>query len=144
MRRDDGAGWAVADAVAAAGIPGVLVVRQSGEGGALLESWRGMREVHVVDAVSARGAPGEILRIEAHREHVPADLFRYSTHAFAVAEAVELARALDELPPCVVLHGIQGSHFASGEGLSGPVAASVVEVAAMIEAELAGGAMTSG
>ena len=43
-------------------------------------------------------APGTTRRLDASRERLPAELFRGSTHALGLAEAVELARALDRLP----------------------------------------------
>jgi hydrogenase maturation protease len=62
--------------------------------------------------------------------------FHYSTHAFSVAEAVELARALGELPPKLVLYGIEGKNFDCGIGLSSEVEKATEEIVRRIEDEL--------
>jgi hydrogenase maturation protease len=54
--------------------------------------------------------------------------FHYSTHAFSVAEAVELARSLDQLPAHLVVYGIEGANFAAGVELS-PAVEQAVEAA---------------
>lgn len=47
------------------------------------------------------------------------------SHVLTLPAAVELARALGELPPRVVVIGVQGGCFEPGEPLSPPVAAAV-------------------
>jgi hydrogenase maturation protease len=56
--------------------------------------------------------------LDARVAPLPQELFRHSTHAFGVADAVELARALDRLPPRLILYGIEGGNFAAGVKLS--------------------------
>jgi hydrogenase maturation protease len=63
---------------------------------------------------------------------VPADLFTCSTHGFGVATAVELARALNRLPPRLVLFGIEGKEFGIGRGLSTEVASVLPAITARI------------
>jgi hydrogenase maturation protease len=120
-RRDDGAGLRVARAIDAAALPGVEVVEESGEGASLLESWREARDVVLIDAVFSGAAPGTVYRLEVPGDMMPSRFFHYSTHAFSVAEAIELGRALDLLPARLVVFGIEGAEFGSGEGLSAPV-----------------------
>jgi hypothetical protein len=55
-------------------------------------------EAIVVDAVSSNAQSGAIHRLDAVSTKLPAELYRGSTHALSVAEAVELARALERLP----------------------------------------------
>jgi len=50
---------------------------------------------------------------------------RDGTHAFGLAAAVELARALHRLPPRLVLIGIEAGGLEHGEPLSAPVRAAV-------------------
>jgi hydrogenase maturation protease len=67
---------------------------------------------------------------------LPALFSRVSTHAFGVAEAIELARALGQLPPALVVYGVEGATFEAGAGLSAAVAAAVPQVVAQVRQEL--------
>jgi hydrogenase maturation protease len=63
-------------------------------------------------------------------------VFRSSTHAFGVGEAIELARALGTLPGQVLVYGIEGSDFDAREGLSPAVDAAVERLADAVLEEL--------
>jgi hydrogenase maturation protease len=126
--RDDGAGLAAARRLCErAGAPAVLR-ELTGEGTALIEAWDGADTVVLVDAVSSGAPPGTLLYLDAHAEAVPAGWFRYSTHAFGAAEAIELARVLGRLPRRLIVVGIEGARFDAGVGLSCAVARAVDEV----------------
>lgn len=136
FRRDDGAGRVAARMIASAQADGVRVIEASGEGAALMDAWRDAESVVLIDAVHSGAAPGTIHRLDARAQPIPSNFFHYSTHAFSVAEAVELARALDQLPPRLIVFGIEGKDFSSGEDLSPEVAAAVEEVARQVKGEL--------
>ena len=70
-----------------------------GEPVGLIEDWAGADAVIVVDAVSSGAPPGTIHRLDPLAEPIPAALSQGSTHAFGLAETIELARTLDRLPP---------------------------------------------
>ncbi len=135
-RSDDGVGLTIARQVDEAAMPGVQVREETGEGAALLDAWQGADVVILCDAVRSGAAPGTIHRLEAHRQPIPAGFFHYSTHAFSVAEAVELARALGQLPPHLVLYGVEGANFTAGVGLSPPVAQAAQAVVRQVLAEI--------
>jgi hydrogenase maturation protease len=117
-RSDDAAGLIVAQRLREE-IGDLIAVREeSGEGTALIESWQGADIVMLIDAVRSSAQPGALCRFDARAQPLPATLFHHSTHAFGVAEAVELARALDQLPSHLVVYGIAGKTFATGVGLS--------------------------
>ncbi len=97
---------------------GVALLEQSGEGAALMEAWRGANAVILVDAVSSGAEPGTIHRLDVAEQKIPTDFFSYSTHAFSVAEAVEMARVMHQLPPRMILYGIEGKTFDYGLDLS--------------------------
>mgnify|MGYP002640210756 CR=1 FL=1 len=118
FRSDDGVGRVLAHQIAEMDLPGVDVVEATGEGAALMDAWQGYARVYILDAVSSGAIPGTIYRIEAHREPVPTGFFHYSTHAFSVAEAIELARSLDLLPERLILYGIEGTCFDHGVTLT--------------------------
>jgi hydrogenase maturation protease len=127
-RRDDAAGLVVARRVREEAPGGVSVLEHSGEGAGLVEAWAGADAVILIDAVQTGSPPGTLYRLDAHVEPIPARFFHYSTHAFSIAEAIELARALGELPRRLIVHGIEGEDFQAGEGLSRRVADAVEEV----------------
>ncbi len=138
-RRDDGVGPFIAARLAALDLPGLAVSEASGEGAALIESMSDAPQVWLFDAVASGAVPGTVHRIDAAATPVPRGFFSYSTHAFSVAEAIELARALGRLPAACRLYGIEGADFSSGQGLSAPVAAAaetvVDEVCALLRGE---------
>jgi hydrogenase maturation protease len=136
-RRDDGAGVLVARGLRAAGLPGVIVREESGEGTSLLEAWQGADEVYLVDAVRSGAPPGTLTRFEVPGEVVPERFFHYSTHAFSVAEAIELGRELGLLPGRLVVLGIEGGEFGQGEELTGAVREAVERLTRELGAELA-------
>lgn len=112
------------------------VVVHEGEPTALIDTWAGTDALWVVDAVSSGATPGTIHRFDASSEVVPAELFRASTHHVSLAEAVELARALGQLPRLTVVVGIEGELFTVGEGLSPAVAETVDPVVDLITQEV--------
>jgi hydrogenase maturation protease len=136
-RGDDGAGRAVAERLAQAPPPDVTVVEESGEATALLARFRGADAVCLVDACASGAEPGTVRRFDAGAAPLPQGLFDVSTHGFGVAQAIELARALGELPPRCVVYAIEGGTFETGAPMSPAVAAAVDEVAGRLRAELA-------
>lgn len=136
FRGDDAVGRVVAQCLREAAWPDVAVREESGEGAALMEAWKDADAVILVDAVQSGAAPGTIHRLDATGTPVPSRFFHYSTHAFSVAEAVELGRALNQLPPRLILYGIEGRDFTAGEKLSPEVAAAVDELLARVRHEI--------
>lgn len=136
FRGDDAVGLIAARMLQARQLPGLRVIEQSGEGAALMAAWGGAAAVFLVDAVSSGAAPGTIYRLDARSLPIPAEFFHYSTHAFSVAEAVEMARALDELPPRLVIYGIEGANFDLGISLSPAVEAVLPALVEQMAAEI--------
>jgi hydrogenase maturation protease len=132
-RGDDAVGLAVAERVRArAAELDVLVCEQ--EPLQLLDAWEQADLALLVDAVSSGAEPGTVHRLDATAEAIPARIFRGSTHAFGVAEVVELGRALGRLPRRLLVYGVEGRAFAAGDELT-PAVAEVVEplVAELLE-----------
>lgn len=135
-RSDDGAGTAVARRLRALLTTGVEIVEESGEGAALIQAWQGATWVIVVDAVRSGAPPGTTHRLDALAAPLPTAFFHYSTHAFSVAEAVELARSLGEMPPHLIVYGIEGENFAAGVGLTSAVEQAVEAVVEQVALEV--------
>jgi hydrogenase maturation protease len=134
LRGDDAAGLRVAQLLAERGLDNVR--ESSGEIASLIDLWQGADFALLVDAAQSGAEPGFISRFDVSTEPLPVEFLHCSTHAFGVAEAVELARALETLPPRVIVFGIEGISFEHGAILSPEVAAGVEQAAAMIETEL--------
>jgi hydrogenase maturation protease len=135
-RRDDGVGVEIVRRLRAENIPDTKIITTTGEGAALMEIFKKHDAVFIFDAVSSGARPGEIFRFEAHHQPIPARFFNYSTHAFSLAEAVELARALKQLPAFLVVYGIEGKDFGAGEGLSKEVKLAVSKVVQRVQQEV--------
>lgn len=136
-RHDDAAGLCVARELHKHATSDFTVLEMSGEGAALMEAWQGADTVILVDAVASGAQPGTVYRFAAHEARLPTHFFNYSTHAFSVAEAVELARALNQLPRHLIVFGIEGNDFTTGLGLSSEVAQAVKKVCIQLQRELA-------
>lgn len=114
-RGDDGAGLVVARALRTVDLPTNVEVREvDGEAMALLDAFQGADAVIVVDAVASGASPGTLHRFDARGHKLKSELFAGSTHAFGVAQAVELARALALLPERLIVIGIEGGDFTLG------------------------------
>ena len=135
-RGDDAVGRVLARKLQAIGGDNVRVLEESGEGAALMESWKGGDFVILIDAVHSGGAAGTVHRFDTVTQPVPGSFFHYSTHAFSVAEAIELARALNQLPPRLIVYGIEGKNFDSRVGLSPEVKVAAEKVFCRVKEEL--------
>ena len=135
-RSDDAAGLVVARNLKAMNLPGVLVREESGEGAALMEAWKDAVNVIIVDAASSGSPPGTIHKLDPHVQSIPSSFFHYSSHAFSVAEAIELARVLGQLPQRLLIYAIEGKDFSAGVRLSTEVQGATDEVTGLIARQL--------
>ena len=127
-RGDDALGCLMADEMREATSGMADVIEHDGEPASLIESWQGRRCVILIDAVSSAAEAGTIHHIDLNKQGLP-DRFRsFSTHAFGIAEAVELARVLNKLPPRIIFYGVEGKSFAADMKLSEPVQEAVKTV----------------
>jgi hydrogenase maturation protease len=135
-RHDDAAGLMVARRLKEQALRFCEVHEQIGEGTALMDLWKGAERVVVVDAVQSGAAVGSIRRFDASLQPVPAPIFRDSTHAFGLIEAIELSRALKQLPTTLIIYGIEGQNFEAGTGLSPAVLGAVNDLAEKLQQEV--------
>jgi len=140
---DDAVGLLTARRVAGLRLPGVTVVEHEDPTG-LIDLWSGTGFAVVVDAVMSGASPGTVLVMEAGADGEPlaetswARTGRGGTHAFGLAAAVELARALRRLPGRLVLVGVEVETVEHGSALSAPVQAALDAVVAAVVALVAG------
>jgi hydrogenase maturation protease len=135
-RSDDAAGLLVARRLKELSLGTIVIREQSGEGTSLLETLKSADRVILIDAVSSGSQPGEIFRFEADREPIPTRFFHYSTHAFSVAEAIELGRELGQLPSLFIVYGIEGKRFEAGTEISPEVEKAIGKVVKKILQEI--------
>jgi hydrogenase maturation protease len=134
FRGDDAVGLLVGDRLREHGVD---VQECEDEPTRLLDSWPELDLLVLVDAVRSGSAPGTVHRVDASSGALPPDVGLTSSHAFGVAETIALARALDRLPPRVVVFGIEGERFAATSDVTPAVLAAVDEVANAVQRELA-------
>jgi hydrogenase maturation protease len=95
-----------------------LTLRENHDGISLNDTWQGSQQVIIVDAMCSGQKPGTIRRFDVQQEAIPRGIFPQTLHHYGPAEAIELARALNELPAQLILYGIEGANFAQGKELS--------------------------
>jgi hydrogenase maturation protease len=130
-RGDDAAGLLVARRLRALGLE---AEEHTGDGLSLIERWQESETVILIDAVVTGAAPGELIIRDGAEARPVADVHR-STHAFGVAEALQLARTLDRMPHRLVIYGIEGRRFHLGSTPSPEVEAACESLAQRIARE---------
>ncbi|HEY3355992.1 MAG TPA: hydrogenase maturation protease [Polyangia bacterium] len=127
---DDAVGLLVARAVAARGLPGVIVREAAVAGFDLVDLLEGHARAVIVDAIRTDGgAPGDVYRF------TPADLPRPgrlgAVHEIGLLEALELGRALGHaMPGEVVIIGVEARETEVFGEQPTPAVAAAVPVAA--------------
>ncbi|MBZ0304190.1 MAG: hydrogenase maturation protease [Anaerolineae bacterium] len=135
-RGDDGVGPYVAQRLQNLQLPGLVACEASGEGTDLISRWSDFRCVAVVDAVISGAEPGALIELDVRAQPILSSMFATSTHAFGVAEAVEMARILGQLPEYLRIYGIEGASFEHGCGLTQIVEETADQVVQRIAAEV--------
>jgi len=133
FRGDDAVGLLVGDRLRDAGIE---VQECEDEPTRLLESWAGLDLLVLVDATRSGSPPGTVRRVDASAHALGGDVGLTSSHAFGVAETIELARALGCLPAQVVVYGIEGERFAATTDVTSSVRSAIDQVADAVRKEL--------
>ena len=129
LRGDDGAGIAVARRLRETAVRmGIDVHVHGGEPTGLLELWSQRDAVVLVDTMSSGAPPGTVRRLDAGREPLPV-LGSCTTHAFGLAEAIELGRTVGRLPRRLIVFAVEGRTFETGAPLSDELEACVPSLA---------------
>jgi len=95
-------------------------MESEGDPAAIMDAWSGADRAVLVDTETP----------------LPIAVHLASTHGMGAAEAIELARSLDRLPPRLLVYGIEGTDFHPGRPMSGPVADAVEVARGMVLAEV--------
>ena len=115
----------------------VTVLETSGAISDLLAAWIGADAIIIADTVQGGGLPGKIYRFPVHEAALPTELFpAASTHAWGIGQAVALGQVLQQLPPYLVVYGIEGRDFGPGQTISAAVAKAIPVAARLILQEI--------
>ncbi len=128
-RGDDGAGWAVIDALASTIPPAIKTIKLRGDVVELLDAFANYPAVYLIDACYMDALPGFWQRLDAHCTPLPPERAQTSTHGLGISQAIDLAKALDQLPPKLIIYAINGDHYNMSLTLSPPVAQAIGPVA---------------
>jgi hydrogenase maturation protease len=131
-RSDDAAGLITVRKLRDKNIGNMRVIENSGDGALLIEEWKNSENVVIVDAICTGRAPGFIHSINANNESLPVEKVLHSSHLFGLADAVETARVLKQLPENLTIYGIEGKSFEPGITMSAEVQKSAGELADII------------
>lgn len=137
FRSDDALGLIIVRELEKMNLPDIKILEESGEGTALMESWKDADAVLLFDVVATGNyPPGTVFRFDTRRDMIPAEFFHYSTHHFGLAEAVELARTLNQLPPYLIVYGAVGVNFTYGTQLTSEVERAILEIIDLVLLDL--------
>lgn len=103
------------------------VFEHNGEAASLIYHLQGAKKVLILDAIQTGETPGTLVTFDASIQSLPHSWLA-STHSFGLAEALELSRALNELPGEVVVMGITPEELAIGTPLSENVKSMMPEL----------------
>lgn len=109
--------------------------RELGDCTGLMEVWSGETDVIVIDAMVSGQEPGSVHVFDACAEQLPTRAFP-STHAFGLAETIELARALRRLPDTLAVYGIEAADVTHGATMTPRVSQAVDQVVTTITERL--------
>jgi hydrogenase maturation protease len=115
FRHDDAVGLIAARRLREHGLP---AEEHEGDPATLMDRWRSADSVILIDAVASGASPGTIHRLDVSVSPLNRQLFKSSTHALGLADAIELARTLGTLPPRVYVFGVEARDLSAGIGLS--------------------------
>jgi len=116
-RSDDGVGPLIAEELRNRDLD-IPVHFSNGEPGELLDLWRGLGRVVMVDAVlTGQGEPGTVHVLSATDQPLPV-VSHASSHGIGLAESIELARSLHALPTDIRLVGIEAGSLEPGTDLT--------------------------
>jgi len=137
FRGDDAAGLVVVRGLPKENFPQVDIVESPGTGSALPDAWKNAVRVLIIDAVVTGGPPGTIYRFDVHELGATLPVSHSSTtHGWGLSEALAMGKVFQNLPPVLIIYGIEGKNFGLGEAVSPEVAAALPEVIRRVTAEI--------
>jgi hydrogenase maturation protease len=137
LLKDEGVGVHVAQELQKKSWPAAVEVHDGGVAGiGLLDFFPGATKVLLIDAADMNLDPGALVRFAPEEVASTVGGPRFSAHEVGILEVLELARALDQCPPEVVIFGIQPKEISWGTDLSPQVLASIPKVVEAVLMEI--------
>lgn len=136
FRGDDAVGLHVARRVKELLGPESDVVEAEMLGVEVLDLMKGRELVILVDGARTGKPAGTVHRWDVSRRAVPQNPCSHSTHVINALDALELGRALGELPPSVIMYGVEVGQVEAGAKLSPPVIRAAEDAARAILCEV--------
>jgi hydrogenase maturation protease len=134
-RGDDAVGLLVKPLLAERLAGEVRVRAHDGDPLALIDGWAGLEALICVDAAQPLGAPGRIHRINYYAQSRLLAEPVATTHHFGLADALSLAKVLNQLPATVLIFAVEGVCFDLGAELTPPVADAIPRLVAGVVVE---------
>lgn len=128
FRGDDGAGWAVVDALQNKVRSGVKLCKLKGDIAELLDVFANYATVYLVDSCISDSTPGSWERIDGLLAPLFIDRPQTSTHGLSISQAIALAKNLHQLPSKLILYAIYGNRYHLSTSLSPAVAQAIDQV----------------
>ncbi len=122
--------------LAETGIDGVRILEHRAEASALLPYLAGAARAFLVDASVSGHEPGTIHRFDVSEAPLPMSAQTPLSHGLGLGEAIELARALGELPGECVVFAIEAGQYEAGQALTPEVEAAIDRLTARLLADL--------
>jgi hydrogenase maturation protease len=139
LLKDEGLGIHAVRELKKKALPPAVEVLDGGVAGiGLLDLFQGARKLVFIDAADMSLAPGAVVRFTPDEIRSQSEIPRFSAHDVGVLEVLELARALGQCPPEVVIIGVQPKEISGGMDLTPEVQAVLPQVleAALKEIDL--------
>ncbi|MBL8822343.1 MAG: hydrogenase maturation protease [Planctomycetia bacterium] len=138
---DDQVGWKLAEDL---GRLADLPFRQAAIPAGLLHWLNGVDQLYVFDACQSGGTPGQVYRWQcgAHGQFLEGiipgvkSLRSMNTHQLSLPDTLSLAHRLEMLPRRVVIWGIEGKSFETGQPLSSEITALLPDILRQLASEL--------
>ena len=127
FRSDDGAGWAVIDALEGKVTGQIKLSKLSGDFGELLDYFGHYSTIYLIDACIGNTS-GLWRRIDLSCDSLPLGPAQTSTHGMSVSQAISLAKVFNQLPSKFIIYAINSEHYNVGNDLSLTVAAAIPAV----------------
>lgn len=131
-RGDDAVGPAVVQALQGRLPKYASAIEHNGEVAGLMDCMHGAEAVYLVDAAAMGLEPGSLRVLDASMQPLPSLGGAFSSHAMGLSEAVELARALNILPPVCRVFVVQAASFDAGKAVSKPVETAIAKTAQLV------------
>jgi hydrogenase maturation protease len=137
LLKDEGVGVHVVQELRKKRLPSTVEVHDGGVAGiGLLDFFPGASKVLLIDAADMNLTAGALVRFTPEEVAGRIEGPRFSAHDIGLLEVLELARALDQSPPQVVIFGIQPKEISWGTELSPEVQAAIPKVTDLILKEI--------